>query len=153
MKGMRALAGACAFAVVAATITLPAGGAAGAVISTKISLAEFKSAYGLASVRRLIDPISDGVRFFLVKRDKNGQKIDWSDPNRANVDATKSFIGFRADTSQLAALFASLMQASVQFRLAGGPSIPAVISCGLNGSSSAGVNAVQCGGGATVSPS
>jgi hypothetical protein len=55
MNIMRRCATACAIAMVAATVTLPAGPASGQLIRTKISLADFKRVYGLASIQRVFD--------------------------------------------------------------------------------------------------
>jgi hypothetical protein len=134
-------------------VVLPAGTAQSQNVVTRISLADFKAAYKLASVRRLLNKSSNGVSFWMTKRDKNGNKIDWSDPNRKAVDASKSFIHFRANSAQVAAIIDALMRVRVQFTQSGGPSIPASIDCGLGGDKASGVTSVQCGGGAVVSPS
>ena len=143
------------FAAAFLAVALPAGTAwsNNAVIITKISLADFKAAYKLASVRRLLGNSSNGVSFWMTKRDRNGNKIDWSDPNRKAVDASKSFIWFRIKQSQVAAIIDALMRVRVQFAQSGGASIPATIDCGLGGTRTTGVTAIQCGGGAVVSPS
>jgi hypothetical protein len=145
---------ALAIAVVAAIVLVPAGLASAQVVKTRISLLEFKRAYNLAAVsRRLVDPLPDGVTFKLVKRDKNGKPIDFSDPNRTWTSAKRSFIVFRADASRLPSVFASLMQANVQFQLAGGErSIYSQITCGLGGTSGSGVSSLQCADGPVVSP-
>jgi hypothetical protein len=141
------------FAAASLAVVLPAGPAQSQTVITKISLADFKAAYKLASVRRLLNKSSNGVSFWMTKRDKNGNAIDWSNPNRKAVDATKSFIFFRAKSSEVAAIINALMQVRVQFAQSGGPSIPASIDCGLGGTRATGVTSVQCGGGAVVSPS
>jgi hypothetical protein len=135
------------------SVAMPAGTAQSQTVVTKISLADFKAAYKLASVRKLLNKSSNGVSFWMTKRDKNGQKINWSDPNRKAVDASKSFIHFRSNSPELAAIISALMKVRVQFAQSGGPSIPASIDCGLSGTGASGVKSVQCGGGAVVSPS
>ena len=68
-------------------------------IVTTISLKEFKQAYGLYSVRQLIDPNpDDGVSFRLNKVDDDGNRIIWSDPNRNAVNVGKSYISFTVKT-------------------------------------------------------
>lgn len=134
-------------------VVLPAGTAQSQTVVTKISLADFKAAYKLASVRKLLNKSSNGVSFWMTKRDKNGNKINWSDPNRKAVDASKSFIHFRANSSEVAAIISALLKVRVQFAQNGGPSIPAAIDCGLGGTKASGVTSAQCGGGAVVSPS
>lgn len=132
---------------------LPASTAQSQTVVTKISLADFKAAYKLASVRKLLNKSSNGVSFWMTKRDKNGNKINWKDPNRKAVDASKSFIYFRSNSPQMAAIIKALMRVRVQFAQGGGPSIPAAIDCGLGGTGATGVTSVQCGGGPVVSPS
>ena len=141
-------------AAIAASALVPVGEASAKVLKTRISLLEFKRTYDLASVsRRLIDPLLDGATFNLVKRDKHGKPIDFSDPNHTWTSAKRTFFVFRADTSRLPAVFASLMQVKVRFQLAGDdPSIVSQITCGLGGTSSSGVSSLQCGGGPVVSP-
>ncbi|MGD9510773.1 MAG: hypothetical protein AB7I59_18905 [Geminicoccaceae bacterium] len=134
-------------------VVLPTPTAHSQTVVTKISLADFKAAYKLASVRKLLNKKSNGVSFWMTKRDKNGNKIDWSDPNRKSVDTSKSFIHFRSNGAEIAAIIDALMKVRVQFAQSGGPSIPAAIDCGLGGTKASGVNSVQCGGGAVVSPS
>jgi hypothetical protein len=154
MTKFRRVAGACAIAAVATASVLPPSGAFAKIVKTRISLLEFKQAYQLSSVNKLIDPIKDGVKFSLIKRGNDGNRIRFSDPNRAeeHVDTTKSFIVYRVNTKKVDPVFASLMQAVVTFKVASPPSIEATISCGLGGTSSAGVNSVTCGDGPTVSP-
>jgi hypothetical protein len=90
----------------------------------------------------------------MTKRDRNGNKINWSDPNRANVDGSKSFIWFRADAAKLAAVFELLdaMRIKARIRTPSGPTFVAFSDCDLGGTSSAGVKSVSCGGGPVVSP-
>src|SRR5262245_53504292 len=90
------------FAAASLAVVLPPGAARSQTVITKISLADFKAAYRLASVRRLLNKSSNGVSFWMTKRDKNGNAINWTDPNRKAVDASKSFIFFRAKSSEVA---------------------------------------------------
>jgi hypothetical protein len=121
-------------------------------IVTTISLKEFKKAYGLYSVRQLIDPNpDDGVSFKLNKVDDDGNRIIWSDPNRNAVNVGKSYISFTVKTGTTSKpkseLDSSMDLLGRETR--GGALVPA--SCGLSGSS--GVDSVTCGDGPTVSPS
>lgn len=124
-------------------------------IVTTISLKEFKRAYGLYSVRQLIDRNpDDGVSFRLNKVDDDGNRIIWSDPNRNAVNVGKSYISFtvKIGTSGTTSKSSSELESSMDLlgrETRGGALVPA--SCGLSGSS--GVDSVTCGDGPTVSPS
>jgi hypothetical protein len=123
-------------------------------IVTTISLKRFKQAYGLYSVRQLIDPDpDDGVSFKLNKVDNDGNRIIWRDPNRNAVNVGKSFILFTVKTGTTSRssfdLDATMDLLGRETR--GGALAP--VSCGLSGSDSSGVDSVTCGDGPSVSPS
>ena len=125
-------------------------------IVTTISLKDFKAAYGLYSVRNLVDPDpDDGITFKLVKLDDGGQRIIWSDPNHNAVNVRNSYISFTTQTSSGARRTTTPDLDAVMDLFGrttrGGPLVPA--SCGVSGSSSSGVTSVTCGDGPSVSPS
>ena len=79
-----------AIAVLAASVVVPVGQASAEVVKTRISLREFKRTYDIARVaRQLIDPLADGVTFKLVRRGKNGNLIDFSNPNHTWTSARR----------------------------------------------------------------
>ena len=153
MTGVRRWTSAVTVALFAATTVLPAA-AFGDVVSTRISFRDFKRAFDVRSIRRLLDPNTrDGITFFTRKLDSNGNPVDFTDPNHAAVDQRKSFMVFRVDTSVLPQdTFSGLeaLIARLQFR---GTTDPENVGCGLGGSRSAGVIAVSCAVGTSVSPS
>lgn len=138
-------------AALAAVLALAAPGTARAgddEITTTISLKAFKKAYGLYSMRQLVDlDPDDGITFRVNKVDADGNRIVWKDPNRQPVNVGKSTITFTVDKS--AADSAEFDFLGRQSR--GAPLVPN--SCGLDNSGSGGVTSVTCGSGPSVSPS
>jgi hypothetical protein len=143
MTRLRRLGVVCLLAGVSAAAVLPAGNAQSAILRTKISLEEFKAAYNLASVRKLIDNNkTDGVRFHIASR-----------PRSDNGNKKQRFILFRTDSEVVSAIFELLKAMTVRGRLLPGGGPPTELTCDLGGTNSSGVTSVQCGEGLTVSPS
>ena len=139
-----------AVAVSAAMLVPTVAVAADDEIVTTISLTEFKRAYGLYSVRQLIDTDpDDGISFRLNKVDDDGNRIVWSDPNRKPVNVAKSYISFTVKAGSKKPLTSGMDLFGREVR--GGDLVP--LSCGLSGSGSSGVTGVSCGDGPSVSPS
>lgn len=149
MPNLRSL---CALgAAVAAILALAAPGTARAdddEITTTISLKAFKKAYGLYSMRQLVDlDPDDGITFRVNKVDDEGNRIIWKDPDRKPVNVGKSFITFSIDSSAADAAEFDFLGRETR----DSPLVPN--SCGLESSDSSGVTSVTCGSGPTVSPS
>ena len=155
-----------AIAGLTASVLVPVGLASGEVLKTHISLREFKMTYNIARVgvwrgaqpvvgQQLIDPLADGVNFKLVRRDKFGNLIDFSDPNHRAIASRLSTITFFVNKSLVPTSFESIMQTYVKFQLPNGGRSKGVteITCGLGGTSDSGVSSLQCGTGPVVSPS
>jgi hypothetical protein len=94
------IVGAMAAATVVGAAAILSTQAGAAILRTSITLGEFRQAYGIASVKTLVPSKVSGLSYYMVKRDKFGNKIDWDDPNHAAVDLSKSFIAFRIDDSK-----------------------------------------------------
>lgn len=152
MPKLRFLCAVGAAVAVSAAILAPvtAKAAGDDEIVTTISLKDFKRAYGLYSVRQLIDTDpDDGISFRLNKVDDDGNRIVWSDPNRRPVNVAKSYITFTVKAGSKKPLSSGMDLFGREVR--GGDLVP--LSCGLSGSGSSGVTGVTCGDGPSVSPS
>ena len=133
----------CLLAGVSAAVVLSVGAAQSEILRTRISLKEFKAAYNLASVRKLIDNDRlDGVRFLVASRPERRQQKQKAEvhslPDRSTI---------------VSSIFELLEAMSVRGRLQPGGGPPIELTCDLGGTNTSGVTSVQCGGGLTVSPS
>ncbi len=153
MPRFRSMAVGCAIAVVAASGAMVVGATdAGAkLIRTTISLAEFKSVYGLASLRKMVDNGGGrlgGIVVYSQRLDSNGVPIKTSGKK---ADLTKSFLTFRVDTS----VQDDPVSAAFQLRVVRKPfssNTPEILTCSVAGDLTAGIGSLTCGGGPTVSP-
>ena len=153
MTRVRSMAVACAIAVTAASgaALLSATDAGAALIQTKISLADFKAAYGLSSVRALFDKGNGlGTSLYIQRFNTEGKSFR---KFGGKVDLSKSFIFFRVKAPPQT----DPVSAAFTLRVQRGPfsanNDPVIETCTIGGSTSAGVNSLTCGSGPTVSPS
>jgi hypothetical protein len=128
---------------------LPVAPAHSAIVKTQISLAQFKQMFGLSSVKKILNEPGSGFDFWMTKRDKNGKKIDWSNPNRNSVDASKSFLVFKIDTAKVSSEFLELLQIKA---IKKGSSSATTLDLDIKGDPGSGVSVVTDGD-VSVSPS
>ena len=137
------MAVACAIAVTAASgaAVLSATDAGAALIQTKISLADFKAAYGLSSVRALFDNGNGrGTSLYIQRFNTEGKSFR---KFGGKLDLSKSFIFFRVNAPPQT----DPVSAAFTLRVQRGPfsanNEPVIETCTIGGSTSAGVNFVD----------
>jgi hypothetical protein len=129
--------------IAAALVGVALAGADAATVVTKISLADFKAAYGLSSVRGRVSAGGNGVTVW-GKRFREGGKVDLS----------KSFVFIRVRTPPAGEPVSSEFAFNVQNKpwVSAHPPVPTpvVLTCSVSGTGGT-ANKVTCGG-VSVSP-
>ena len=153
MGRYRRIAAVCGIAVMAAsgTAILSATDVGAALVRTTISLADFKDAFGIASIRKMIDNGNGrGIVVYSRRLDKNGIPIRISGEK---ADLTRSFLTFRVDTSLQDDPVSAAFQLRVVKRPLSAGNAPEILTCNVGGNLTSGIGSLSCGGGPTVSPS
>jgi hypothetical protein len=139
-----------AFAAVAGATVLAADAGAD-IVRTRISLADFKAAYNLSSVRRLFDNGNgQGTSLYIQRFDQNGVPISQSG---GKADLSKSFVFFRVDTARQIDPVSGAFTVRVQFGPFAANKPPVILTCTMGGDTASGVRSLQCGSGPSISPS
>lgn len=142
--GMRAavMGAVCAVGLLGAASVVSSSPAAAGTVITKISLADFKKAYGLSSVRGRVSAGGNGVTVWVKRfRNKNGK-----------VDLTKSFLYIRVRTPPASNPVFANFSFRVQRKPFAANNPVEVLTCSVRGTTSGGANTLTCGG-ISVSPS
>jgi hypothetical protein len=141
-----AVAGAIACAGVLASAT----DANAVVVRTKISLAEFKAANNLSSVRRVFDRSNGlGSNMYIQRFNTEGKSFR---KFGGTVDLTKSFIFFRVNTPPQTDPVVLAFAVRVQPGPFSANNDPVILTCTGSGSTAGGIGSLSCNGGPGVSP-
>lgn len=153
MKRLLTVAKACAVAGALACcgVVTSTGDAQAVVVRTSISLADFKSAFDVSSVRRLFDNGNGrGTDIFIQRFNSEGLSFR---KFGGTVDLSKSFIFFRVSTPPNVDPVSAAFSVRVQPGEFSAANPPVILTCTAGGSGAEGVTSLTCGSGPTVSPS